>query len=238
MQQLYPPAADGAADGAAVDAAGLEAAYAYPLLADGATWLRANMVTSLDGATQGSDGRSRTVSSPPDRVALSLLRRLSDVVIAGAGTVRAERYGPVDRPIAVVSRSLQLDDTAPLFAEATHRTIVITVESAPADHRARLAAVADVILAGDDELDVAAARQALADRGLTRLLCEGGAHLLAHIVAAGELDDLCYTLTPRMVGGHSARLLETPLPLESDWSLGHLIEDDGTLLMRWVARRS
>ncbi|RIQ34761.1 pyrimidine reductase family protein [Jiangella rhizosphaerae] len=195
------------------------------------------MVTSLDGATQGHDGRSRTVSSPPDRVVLSLLRRLCDVIIAGAGTVRAERYGPVDRPIAVVSRSLQFDPEAPLFAEATHRTIVITLESAPADRRARLAAVADVILAGGDELDVAAARQALADRGLTRQLCEGGAHLLAHIVAAEALDELCYTLTPRMVGGHSARLLETPLPLESDWTLGHLIEDESTLFTRWVARR-
>lgn len=228
MQQLYPPA-DGPVD--------LDALYAYPPLAGGATWLRANMVTSLDGATQGRDGRSRTVSSPPDRVVLSLLRRLCDVVIAGAGTVRAERYGPVDRPIAVVSRSLQFDPAAPLFAEATHRTIVITLESAPSDRRARLAAVADVILAGGDELDVAAARQALADRGLTRLLCEGGAHLLAHIVTAGALDELCYTLTPRLVGGHSARLLETPLPLDSDWTLGHLVEDGSTLLTRWVARR-
>lgn len=230
MQQLYPP-------GAAANAVDLEGAYAYPPLDDGATWLRANMVTSLDGAAQGPDGRSATVSSPPDRVVLSLLRRLADVIVAGAGTVRAEHYGPVDRPIAVVSRSLALDPADPLFSAATHRTIVLTCAAAPADRLAALGAVADVVVAGETELDVPAAVAALAERGLTRILCEGGPHLLASIVAAGALDELCYTLTPSMVGGRADRLLETPSDLVSGWSLGHLIEDGGTLLMRWVARR-
>lgn len=228
MQQLYPPG----------DATGLDAAYAYPPLADGATWLRANMVTSLDGAVQGPDGRSATVSSPPDRVVLALLRRLAEVVLAGAGTVRAEHYGPVDRPIAVASRSLDLDPSAPLFADAVHRTIVLTCASAPADRLAALREVADVVVAGETSLDVPAAMRALAERGLTRILCEGGPHLLAAIVAAGALDELCYTLTPSMVGGRSHRLLEAPSSLHSDWSLGHVLEDGGTLLMRWVARRS
>ncbi|TDD98272.1 pyrimidine reductase family protein [Jiangella asiatica] len=195
------------------------------------------MVTSLDGATQGPNGRSATVSSPPDRVVLSLLRRLADVVVAGAGTVRAERYGPADLPIAVVSGRLELDPDAPLFTQATHRTIVLTVEAAPADRRAALAAVADVVVAGETSLDVHAAVDALAARGLTRILCEGGAHLLGHLVAAGRLDELCYTLTPTMVGGHSARLVESALTLHSTWTLGHLLAADDTLLMRWLARR-
>ncbi|PZF81080.1 hypothetical protein C1I92_22795 [Jiangella anatolica] len=196
------------------------------------------MVTSLDGAVQGPDGRSATVSSPPDRVVLSLLRRLADVVVAGAGTVRAEHYGPSSRPIAVVSRVLDLDPAAPLFTEAAHRTIVLTCASSPADRRAALSEVADVVVAGDTSLDVPAAVRALAERGLTRILCEGGPHLLASIVAARALDELCYTMTPALVGGTSHRLLEAPSDLHSDWTLGHLIEDGGTLLMRWVARRS
>ena len=229
MQQLYPPT------GTAVD---LDSAYAYPELADGVPWMRANMVTSLDGAAQGPDGRSATVSSPPDRVVLSLLRRLADVIVAGAGTVRAEHYGPADRPIAVVSRSLALDPSAPLFAAATHRTIVLTCAAAPADRLAALSAVADVVVAGDTELDVPAAVRALAERGLTRILCEGGPQLLAAIVEADALDELCYTMSPAMVGGRSERLLATPSSLRSEWTLGHLIEDGGTLLTRWVARRS
>lgn len=231
VQQLYPP-------GAAANAVDLEAAYAYPPLADGATWLRANMVTSLDGAAQGPDGRSATVSSPPDRVVLSLLRRLSDVIVAGAGTVRAENYGPVDRPIAVVSRSLALDPSAPLFTEATHRTIVLTCAAARADRLAALEEVADVVVAGEIELDVPAAVRALAERGLNRILCEGGPQLLAAIVEADALDELCYTMSPAMVGGRSERLLATPSSVHSEWTLGHILEDGGTLLMRWVARRS
>lgn len=234
MQQLYPPTT-APADAGAAD---LEAAYAYPPLDGGATWLRANMVTSLDGAAQGPDGRSATVSSPPDRMVLSLLRRLADVIVAGAGTVRAEQYGPAGRPIAVVSRSLALDPAAPLFTEAAHRTIVLTCASAPADRLAALRAVADVVVAGEDDLDVPAAVAALGDRGLSRILCEGGPRLLAAIVAADALDELCYTMTPAMVGGSSERLLATASPLVSVWSLGHLIEDGDTLLMRWVARRA
>nr|WP_281387062.1 dihydrofolate reductase family protein [Jiangella mangrovi] len=200
--------------------------------------MRANMVTSIDGAVQGPDGRSATVSSPPDRVVLSLLRRLADVIVAGAGTVRAEHYGPVDRPIAVVSRSLALDPADRLFTAATHRTIVLTCAAAPADRLAALSAVADVVVAGEHDLDVPAAVRALAERGLTRILCEGGPHLLAALVAAGALDELCYTMTPSMVGGVSERMLATPSNLVSDWSIGHVLEDQGTLLMRWVARRT
>ncbi|WP_026875976.1 dihydrofolate reductase family protein [Jiangella gansuensis] len=229
MQQLYPPQAPGPVD--------LEAAYAYPALSGTASWVRANMVTSLDGATQGPNGRSATVSSPPDRVVLSLLRRLSDVVLAGAGTVRAEKYGPAARPIAVVSARLDLDPAAALFTEATHRTIILTVDAAPAERRTALAEVADVVVAGDTSVDVHTALRELTDRGLTRVLCEGGPYLLGHLVAAGCLDELCYTMTPAMVGGRSARLVETPQALESDWTLGHLLEDGGTLLSRWLARR-
>lgn len=233
----------------------LAGAYAYPSLGAGEAWLRANMVTSLDGATQGADGRSASVSSPPDRRVLSLLRGLADVVLVGAGTARAEGYGPVEPrpeyaaarrragqlpapPIAVVSRSLDLDPAARLFAaDGAQRTIVVTVDSSPADRRRALAGLADVVVAGDTSIDVDAAVAALAERGLQRIDCEGGAHLLGHIIAAGRLDELCYTITPAIVGGSSNRLIETALQLTSEWELAHIIEDGGTLLTRWLARR-
>ncbi|PSK96979.1 riboflavin-specific deaminase-like protein [Haloactinopolyspora alba] len=230
----------------------LAAAYAYPPAAGERAWVRANMVSSLDGAVQGADGRSATVSSPPDRRILSLLRGLADVVLVGAGTARTERYGPAEEraayaelrraggqppapPIAVVSRSLDLDPAADLFTAARERTVVLTVDAAPAERRRALAAVADVVVTGDTSIDVPAAVRALADRGLRRVLCEGGPHLLARIVENGCLDELCLTLSPRVVGGRSARMLETPQPLSGDWRLAHLVEDGGTLMSRWLA---
>lgn len=231
MQYIYPPAGTSLAE--IPDLAG---AYAYPDLGGDAAWVRANMVTSIDGAAQGPNGRSATVSSPPDRTVLSLLRELADVVLVGAGTVRAERYGPAREgtPIAVVSRSLDLDPSRRLFTDAASRTIVLTVEASPPDRRAALAAVADVTVVGDTSIDVHVAIRALVERGLSRVLCEGGPHLLARVIEADRLDELCYTITPKIVGGHSARLVETPLPLASHWALAHVIEDTGTLLTRWV----
>lgn len=246
MRRIYP------ADGSELEGLhDLAAAYAYPDTADRTPWLRVNMVTSLDGATQGRNGRSATVSSPPDRVVLSLLRDLADVILVGAGTARAERYGPAEvspeftearrragqlpaPPIAVVSRNLDLDPAAELFAAEPRRTIVLTVESSPADRREELSKVADVAVVGGTSIDVDVAVDALAERGFTRILSEGGAHLLASFIAADRLDELCYTITPTIVGGLSNRLIETRRTLESTWRLGHILEEDGSLLTRWV----
>lgn len=246
MQQIFPT------PGALDDLDSLAAAYAYPPLTGDTAWVRANMVTSLDGAAQGPNGRSATISSPPDRRVLSLLRALADVVLVGATTARVERYGPAEphkvlgerrrrqgrpaaAPIAVVSRNLDLDPDAALFSAAPERTIVLTVDAAPADRLAALRRVADVAVVGHTTVDVDAALEALVERGHTRVLCEGGPHLLAHIIEAARLDELCLTLTPKIVGGHATRMIQTPRQLSGDWRLAHLIEEGGTLLTRWLA---
>src|SRR5699024_4619528 len=118
-------------------------------------------------------------------------RRLADVVMVGAGTIRIEGYGglrldedsqrwrterqlPPHPPLAIVSRDLDLDPTSPVFTDAPVRPIVVTHSLAPADRRAALAEVADVLVTGVGAVDLAAARTELADRGLRQVLCEGG----------------------------------------------------------------
>ena len=93
--------------------------YAYP---DG-QWVRANFVTSVDGAVT-AEGRSGGLSGAADRLVFGVLRSLADVILVGAGTARAERYRlaqpaeiwqqlragrPATPPIAVVTRRLNLD---------------------------------------------------------------------------------------------------------------------------------
>lgn len=250
MQQIFPPT--GAVDANIDDLDALAAAYAYPELPPGAAWVRANMVSSIDGAAQGPNGRSGTLSSPADRRVFALLRALTDVILAGAGTVLAEGYGPAEAPpefadlrrrtgqppaapIAVVSRKLAFDPSAALFADPDHRAIVFTVAAAPADRRHALAKVADVVLAGETSVEVDRVIETLAGRGLQRVLCEGGPTFLAELVSAGRLDDLCYTITPMIIGGSATRLLDGPPIAPTRWDLGHIIEDDGTLLTRWTA---
>ncbi len=62
--------------------------YAYP---DG-TWVRANFISSADGAVS-LDGRSGGLSGKADRLLFHVLRALADIILVGAGTVRAEHYG-------------------------------------------------------------------------------------------------------------------------------------------------
>jgi riboflavin biosynthesis pyrimidine reductase len=231
----------------------LIAAYVYPDKS-GAAYLRANMVATLDGAAWGPNHRSGTISSAPDREVFAVLRGLADVILVGAETARREGYGPAvtgtelaehraalyqrpDPVIAVVSRSLDFDPAAPLFAEATERTVVLTTESAPQQRRDVLSELASVIVAGATAVDFGAALSALAGHGLTRVLCEGGPHVLGEIARAGLLDELCLTITPQLAGGDAVRILAGSPPLRNaELTLVHILEEDGTLLTRWTVQ--
>jgi riboflavin biosynthesis pyrimidine reductase len=225
--------------------------YAYP--AGDRAWLRANMVESVDGAAS-VDGRSGGLSGDADRAIFRVLRSQADVVVAGSGTVKDEHYRPAQKsamvpelragrtatpPIAVITGTLDLDLSSSLFTEAPPdaRTIVITTEKAPADQRKAAAEVADVVVAGTDQVDLSGVLDTLAERGLRRVLCEGGPHLLAQFAAAGRLDELCVTVSPVLGAGDAGRILAGPaLPGGLALSLGHVLEAQGFLLCRYLVR--
>jgi riboflavin biosynthesis pyrimidine reductase len=226
MRQLLPPR-DGEPD--------LIALYAQQ-----SSYVRAGFVVSLDG-TAVLDGGSRALSGRADRAVFRTLRSVCDVILVGAGTTRAEDYGtirltqdgaawraaqglpPLPR-VAVVSTSLQIDPRV----LAGPRPIVITAASPDSS-----GFDADVVVAGQDQVDLPAALDCLAEQGLTRVLCEGGPTLLRSLVAAGRLTELCLTTSPLLAGagpGLLPDLLEQPLPLR----LEHLLEDDGVLIGRYT----
>jgi riboflavin biosynthesis pyrimidine reductase len=143
----------------------------------------------------------------------------------------------------VITASCALDAGSRLIAEAPPhaRTIVITTAQAPAGNRAELSSRADVIVAGDETVDLKAAVAALADRGHRRLLTEGGPHLLAQFLEAGLLDELCLTTGPLLAGPGAPRIVtgtpgsgpaSEPLRL----TLAHVLEDDGFLLCRYTRK--
>lgn len=250
MRRLIPAANDAAP----VTDDDLPDLYAAPPLDDrvGGTWFRANMIASLDGSAHGPDGLSGSLGTPRDTHLLALLRATADVIVVGCGTVRAEGYGPVEihprfaairaaaglpptPPIAVVSRSLDLDPDAPLFTAAPEhaRTIVVTVEESPADRRRALGSVADVVVAGGPSVDPRRLVDALTERGHRRLLTEGGPHLLRDLIAAGVVDELCLTVSLRTVGGDAGRILAGAPTDPARWRPHLLLLDDDLLLGRW-----
>lgn len=225
----------------------LDDAYAFP--AD-RPWVRANMVTSLDGAI-AVGGRSGALSGPADKRVFAVLRDHADAVLVGAGTVRAEGYQAVRRSearvawrrergltdvpaIAVVTRTLDLDPSAALFTAATVPTLVVTTESAARERGAAYDGVAELVTTPGKRVDLGAAIDALGARGLRHLLCEGGPSLLGQLVSAGRLDELCLTMSPLLVPGDTQRMLGgAPLgPVPAD--LGQLLEEDGFLFARYA----
>lgn len=218
-------------------------------------WLLANMVCGLDGST-AVDGRVGQLSSATDRQLFVDLRSVADVVLVGAETVRREGYGPVrlsperrahreseGRPpvprIAVVSRSLDLADAAGALEPSNggERPIVVTCESSPADARAALEDIADVLVAGTDRVEPELALRALRGAGAAVVLCEGGPSLLGDLLAAEVVDELCLTLAP-VVGGDPLPVAVLPATAGiSRALLAHVLEADGDLFLRYLFRR-
>ncbi|WP_349867424.1 pyrimidine reductase family protein [Leifsonia sp. WHRI 6310E] len=241
--RLFPaPAQDALSD------ADLTALYDLPTRSP---WVRVNFVSSVDGAAT-VQGLSAGLGGDADHRVFDLLRRLCDVVVVGAGTVRAEGYGPmrVDRasqrarvaaglteqPVfALVSAGLDLDPAGPIFTDAPVRPIVVTTETAPAEKGDALAAVADVLVCGVDRVDPAAMVAALAERGLARIHCEGGPHLFGDLITAGSVDELCLTVSPELVAGTASRIATgaTP-PVPRELRLAHVLQSESTLLLRYV----
>ena len=142
----------------------------------------------------------------------------------------------------MITGQLDLDPSSRLIstAPAWARTIIITTAQAPADRRAALEGLTDVIVAGQDTVDLKAAVAALAERGHRRMLAEGGPHLLAQIAEAGLLDELCLTVSPVLAGPTGSRILAGALPASSPQplALAHVLEDDGYLFCRYTRKDS
>ena len=270
MRQIYPTAGPEVAAGdpgttreAAELLAGL---YAYPPgVSPARPWVRANMIASVDGAAD-LDGVSGGLSGPADRLLFRVQRGLADVILVGAGTARAEHYGPARPepmlaalrqgrppapPIAVLSARLDLDLDAPLLAQAPPeaRTILLTTEAAPAQRRAAAARHAQVIVAGADRVTAGQAIGALTGLGHARILTEGGPGLLAQIAAQGRLDELCLTVSPVLAGGLAGRILagrvlaggpggDHPPGLPEALALAHVLADGAYLFCRYARHPS
>ena len=219
-------------------------------------WLRTMMVSTLDGATVGADGRSGSISGPADKRVFMETRRLSDAVLVGAGTIRAERYKPMlakaewqearlaagrspAPQIVVVSGRLDLPWEEPMFAESALPVIVATTESVDTDVLTRANEHAEVWQVGTDSVDLASLVTRMHAAGLRRIVCEGGEVLLDGLVRADLVDEMDLTVSPLLAGaGYLPDLgREVRVPGADDFprfSLAHQFSDEGFTFCRFI----
>jgi riboflavin biosynthesis pyrimidine reductase len=199
-----------------------------------APWIRAVFAMSLDGAIVGPDESSRSISTPADQRWFAALRREADVHLVGAGTFRSEDYRPSASPVAIVTRTLDLPPTLRTFSERTEQhapILVLTTDEMAVNPPVHLAEAGEVLGCGSGRVDLRRAKDRLVERGLGRIQCEGGPHLLADLVRAGLLDELFLTVMPELVGGATHLLME-PDGLFARMQIADWAVDDGSTLLR------
>lgn len=231
-------------------------------------WWRVNMVTSLDGAGIDVHGHSAGFGSDADQRVFHLLRRLCDAVVVGAGTARAEEYGLAAHcRLVVVSRhgevpesvaaaltgpppALTPERASTAAAADSDRVLFVTCQGADDGALARsraLLGTENVLVSpspGHNSsrshgVDQRWLRARLAERGLRRVLAEGGPSLLGDQLEAGVVDELCLTVSPLLAGGPGGRIVaRADLGEGLHPRLASMVESDGVLLTRWILPRS
>jgi len=215
----------------------VQSAYSRPLghHAD-RPWVSLNMIASIDGSTV-VDGKSGALSNPTDSAVLLQLRRIADVVIVGAGTVRGEGYGPPSKPgqrVGVITAHGSVDLTTPLFTSGAG--FIITSVDGPLE-----ANDVDVLRAGHGRVDLHEAIRRLPElcRGTRVVQAEGGAALTGSLLDADVLDEMNVTTSPATVGGTGPRISSRATDHRHMFHLAQLaIDSDSFMYARWLRRRA
>lgn len=255
MRRLFPPPTD-----AQLDPRSVYANLGLPLGRPDRPYVIMNMVSTVDGkSTLGQTAAG--IGSRTDWLLMRQIRAGVDAILCGAGTLRAELVDPrVDpagaavrvgrgqqpQPLAVaVSASLDLDPGQRFLVNGRERTVVLTTSAAPTARRARLARYATLVdCDGDDPATVdlaAGTRRLRGEFGVTRLLSEGGPSLNQRLLEAGLIDELFWTIAPKLAGGSGPGLLAGPEPAvasRAGLDLLTLHEHDGELFARYRLRRN
>ena len=174
------------------------------------------MITTPDGAID-INGRSGPLGGPADQARLKSLRAAASVVLVGAGTARAEKYGPPSQPglqIVVVTNTAELDFSSALFTSGAG--IVATHHAAPKVPVASLRA-------GTDNVDLAGIIHQL-PHGIVHV--EGGPMLNAALLEADLVDAINLTFSPRLTGSRGMSFAQAPHALRAFTQTSLQTQDD------------
>lgn len=215
-----------------------------------------NMVSTVDGKS-ALGGSAAGIGSRTDARLMRQIRASVDAVMHGAGTLRAEivdpRVDPVrsrervarglsPQPLAVaVSGSLDLDPAGRFLVNGPTGTVILTTSEAPIERQQRLAPYATLLVCDGPTVDLAAALRRLHDEfGVRRLLSEGGPTLNQRLLDAGLIDEVFWTIAPKLAGGRGRSTIDADAPtiqIRARLDLVSLYEHGGELFARYRLQR-
>jgi riboflavin-specific deaminase-like protein len=184
-----------------------------------------NMAMSADGKVSSISREPTSFTSREDKNFLVKLRSQCDALITAAGTVRIDRATMTvwdahlraervrrrkpPHPIrVVVSGSLSIDPSLPVFKKPVSPLILVCCEIAPQSRRLKFSKLARVIVCGKNEVNIPKLISILAkEYGVRNILTEGGPTLNDAFFRARCVNELYVTLCPKLVGGQAAPTL-------------------------------
>jgi riboflavin biosynthesis pyrimidine reductase len=208
-----------------------------------------NFASTVDGRAS-IGGVSGPIGSATDTEMLARLRTRFDAVMIGAGTMRAERYGPLpnsperreererlglspDPLLVIISGRLDLPWDATAFTAGGGEVLIFTASEAEPPETATPVK----LIRHDGFVNIVEAlRQLHTDHGIKALICEGGPGLHNQLEGAGCVDDLFLTIAPKLAGGEAPRIIEGDLPAVAELELAWLLAEGSELFARYRRR--
>jgi riboflavin-specific deaminase-like protein len=228
----------------------LESLRVPPRFGDDRPYVLVNFIATADGRST-FEGRSGQLGDAGDRAVFHGLRERSDAILVGTRTVGLERYGRVlgrperrerrlaagrsAEPLAcLVTRSGDVPDDIPLFAEPEARIVIFTATELELDGaRAQV----EVVKLDPGQLTLTTVlRRLRADHHIEFLLCEGGPMLFGSLLEENLVDELFLTVSPRLAGGGTSPTISSGSELSElrPLRLGWVLERDNFLYLRYL----
>jgi riboflavin-specific deaminase-like protein len=171
---------------------------------------------SLDGRIATTSGHSKYINGPAGLAHLHRLRALVDAVVIGVGTALADDPQLTVRRVAgpqparvIIDPKGRLPASAKVFAGDGVRRLLITAQGTPSAPPTGVEVLTLPII--EAQIAPSTILSALAERGMRRVLIEGGADTVSRFLAAGCLDRLHVVVAPIILGAGRASFILPPI---------------------------
>lgn len=188
-------------------------------------FVTANFAITADGRISTRNLTPADFSSRRDKRRLLEIRSRGDAILASTRTVavdhmtmglpaedlreqRVRRNLPAYPTRVLLSNRGRIAPDLPIFGKTFSPIIIFSTKAMPRQTRTALTGKAILHLHPGDRVDLGQMMSTLrSDHGIRRLVCEGGSQVFRSLVAAGLVDELNLTVTPRIFGGKNAPTL-------------------------------